>query len=140
MYHVGDVNKARVMPQNTFKIASFSSINDVFLFDYSKHPSKLNPDGICRPQAILRGHSDEGFALSWHPMQHGLLLSGAQDGKMCLWDLEKTSTNSTTRTATTVNSRIECNTIVEPVETIDSQRKLVDAIQWHPRYENVLPM
>ncbi|CAF0918055.1 unnamed protein product [Rotaria sp. Silwood1] len=135
MYHIGDVNKARAMPQNTFKIASFSSINDVFLFDYSKHPSKLNPDGICRPQAILRGHTDEGFALSWHPMQQGLLLSGAQDGKMCVWNLEKTPINSTT--TATVHNGIECNTIIDPVETVDSERKLVDAIQWHPSHPAV---
>ncbi|CAF2524374.1 unnamed protein product [Rotaria sp. Silwood2] len=135
MYHIGDVNKARAMPQNTFKIASFSSINDVFLFDYSKHPSKLNPDGICRPQAILRGHIDEGFALSWHPMQQGLLLSGAQDGKMCLWNLEKMPINSTT--TATVHNGIVCNTIIDPVETFDSERKLVDAIQWHPNHPAV---
>lgn len=132
MYHMGDVNKARAMPQNTFKIASFSSINDIFFFDYSKHPSKLNPDGICRPQAILRGHTDEGFALSWHPTQQGLLISGAQDGKMCLWNLEKLPSNSSSSTTTTT-AGIECSTIIDPVEIFDSQRKLVDAIQWHPR-------
>lgn len=137
MYHVGDVNKARAMPQNTFKIASFSSINDVFLFDYSKHSSKLNPDGICRPQAVLRAHTDEGFALSWHPMQQGLLLSAAQDGQMCLWNLEKMPTNSSTTTTNTTNNGIECNTIIEPVEIYQSERKLVDAIQWHPRYEQL---
>lgn len=129
MYHVGDVNKARAMPQNTFKIASFSSINDIFLFDYSKHPSKLNPDGICRPQAILRGHTDEGFAISWHPTQQGLLISGAQDGKMCLWNVDKTPTNP----SLTINNGIECSTILEPVETYESERTLVDAIQWHPQ-------
>jgi histone-binding protein RBBP4 len=131
MYHVGDVNKARAMPQNTFKIASFSSTNDVFLFDYSKHPSKLNPDGISRPQAILRGHTDEGFALSWHPMQQGLLLTGAQDGKMCLWNLEKMPNSSSTPTIMT--NGLECNTIIEPVEIFDSERKLVDSVQWHPQ-------
>jgi histone-binding protein RBBP4 len=130
MYHFGDVNKARAMPQNTFKIASFSSTNDIFLFDYSKHPSTLSSDGICRPQAILRGHTDEGFALSWHPMQQGLLLTGAQDGKMCLWNVEKMSSNS----SAIINSGLDCNTIVEPVEVFNSQRELVDAIQWHPRY------
>ena len=129
MYHLGDVNKARAMPQNPFKIASFSSTNDIYLFDYSKHPSTLNPDGICRPQAVLRGHADEGFALSWHPMQPGLLLSAAQDGKMCLWNIEKTP-NASPLAAT---NGMECNTMIEPVETYDSQRKLVDAIQWHPR-------
>ncbi|CAF1266501.1 unnamed protein product [Adineta ricciae] len=134
MYHVGDVNKARAMPQNTFKIASFSSTNDIFLFDYSKHPSKLNPDGISRPQAILRGHTDEGFALSWHPIQQGLLLTGAQDGKMCLWNVEKMST---TPVPTTPTNGIECNTILDPVETFDSERKLVDAIQWHPSHPAV---
>lgn len=134
MYHLGDVNKTRAMPQNTFKLASFSSTNDILLFDYSKHPSTLNPDGICRPQAVLRGHADEGFALSWHPMQPGLLLSAAQDGKMCLWNIEKTPNAS----PSTVTHGLECNTIIEPVETYDSQRKLVDAIQWHPRYETEL--
>ena len=129
MYHHGDVNRARAMPQNTFKIASFSSTNDIFLFDYSKHPSKLNPDGICRPQAILRGHTDEGFTLSWHPTQQGLLISGAQDGKMCLWNLEKMPTNSSTAT---LPHGLECNTMIEPVETFNSERALVDAIQWHP--------
>lgn len=137
MYHVGDVNKARAMPQNPFKIASFSSINDIFLFDYSKHPSKLNPDGICRPQAVLRGHTDEGFSLSWHPMQQGLLLSSAQDGKMCVWNLEKMPNNSTTTPAVTNTNGVECNTIIDPTETIDSERKLVDAIQWHPRYNYI---
>lgn len=129
MYHLGDVNKARAMPQDTFKIASFSSVNDIFLYDYSKHTSKLSQDGICRPQAILRGHNDEGFALSWHPMQPGLLISGAQDGQMCLWNLEKPPINSTTPNAQT---GLECNTIIEPVEIFQSERKLVDAIQWHP--------
>ncbi|CAF1138462.1 unnamed protein product [Adineta steineri] len=139
MYHAGDVNKARAMPQNTFKIASFSSTNDIFLFDYSKHPSKLNPDGICRPQAILRGHTDEGFALSWHPMQQGLLLSGAQDGKMCLWNLEKmpNSSAATAATTTTVTNGIECNTIIDPVEVFNSERKLVDAVHWHPSHPSV---
>lgn len=136
MYHVGDVNKARAMPQNTFKIASFSSTNDVFLFDYSKHSSKLNADGISRPQAVLRAHTDEGFALSWHPMQQGLLLTGAQDGQMCLWNLEKMPTNTSATTSNMTTNGIECNTIIEPVEIYHSERKLVDAVQWHPRYEN----
>ena len=134
MYHLGDVNKARAMPQNTFKIASFSSTNDIFLFDYGKHPSKLNPDGICRPQGLLRGHTDEGFALAWHPMQSGLLLSGAQDGKMCLWNIEKAPNNSTT----VLDNALECTTILEPVEIFDSERKLVDSIQWHPKYDENL--
>lgn len=135
MYHLGDVNKARAMPQNTFKIASFSSMNDIFLFDYTKHPSKLSADGISRPQAILRGHTDEGFALSWHPMQAGLLISGAQDGNMCLWNVEKPPNTSSTPSN---QSGIECNTIIEPVETYRSERKLVDAIQWHPRSVSTL--
>jgi histone-binding protein RBBP4 len=54
MNHDGEVNRARHMPQNPFFIATKTISADVYVFDYSKHPSKPTPDGVCRPNLILK--------------------------------------------------------------------------------------
>jgi hypothetical protein len=38
--HEGEVNRARYMPQNPCLIATKSPSAEVFIFDYTKHPSK----------------------------------------------------------------------------------------------------
>ncbi|CAF0769932.1 unnamed protein product [Didymodactylos carnosus] len=131
--HYGDVNKARYMPQNSFLIATCSSENLVLLFDYGKQPTKPNVDGICRPQKVLQGHTDEGFALSWHPYQEGLLLTAAHDGTMRLWNFE-TSSPSTLNTVTPSSNLIECKSIIQPLETYHSDTNTIDDVQWHPRH------
>jgi len=35
----------------------------------------------------LLGHAEEGFALSWNPLKSGTIASGANDGKICVWDI-----------------------------------------------------
>ena len=60
MNHEGEVNRARYMPQNPQLIATKSPSSDVFLFDYTKHPSVPGTDRTCRPQLRLRGHTKEG--------------------------------------------------------------------------------
>jgi len=39
----------------------------------------------------LAGHSKEGYGLSWNPQQEGLLLSGADDSLICIWDIKDQS-------------------------------------------------
>lgn len=58
--HDGEVNRARYMPQNTFVIATKTVSAEVYVFDYSKHPSKPSPDGVCNPDLRLTGHQTEG--------------------------------------------------------------------------------
>ena len=42
------------MPQNPYLIATKTVTNDVFVFDYTKHPSKpSHPD--CKPDLRLKG-------------------------------------------------------------------------------------
>lgn len=41
--HDGEVNRARHCPQNHFLIATKTVSADVYVFDYSKHPSKPAP-------------------------------------------------------------------------------------------------
>lgn len=83
----GEVNRARYMPQEPFIIATKTVNADVYVFDYSKHPSKPSSDGKCKPDIVLKGHSTEGYGLAWSPHNSGHLLSGSDDAQICLWDI-----------------------------------------------------
>jgi histone-binding protein RBBP4 len=93
--HDGEVNRARYMPQNQFIIATKTVSAEVYVFDYSKHPSKPPLDGTCNPDLRLRGHSSEGYGLSWSIFKDGHLLSGSDDAQICLWDIKANSKNKT---------------------------------------------
>ena len=58
--HAGEVNRARYMPQNPFMIATKTVSAEVYVFDYTKHPSKPATDGECCPDLHLLGHKTEG--------------------------------------------------------------------------------
>lgn len=77
--HEGEVNRARFMPQNPCVIATKTPSSDVLIFDYTKHPSKPDPSGECRPELRLKGHQKEGYGLSWNPNLNGYLLSASDD-------------------------------------------------------------
>ncbi|GAA0173884.1 hypothetical protein LIER_27394 [Lithospermum erythrorhizon] len=117
--HDGEVNRARHMPQNPFIIATKSSTSDVNVFDYSKHPSKPPLSGICYPELILKGHTAEGYGVSWSLLKNGHLLSGSDDGNICLWDINATPQNKDL-------DALQIYTIDEGV---------VDDVAWHPRHE-----
>lgn len=88
--HEGEVNRARYMPQNPFLIATKTISAEVYVFDYTKHPSK--PDSSkCSPNLRLLGHKTEGYGLAWSPHLEGHLLSGSDDAQICLWDLQDTT-------------------------------------------------
>lgn len=59
----------------------------VYVFDYSKHPSKPDPGGKCTPNLRLLGHRMEGYGMAWSPHRAGNLLSGSDDAQICLWDV-----------------------------------------------------
>lgn len=81
------------MPQNPFIIATKTVSAEVYVFDYSKHPSKPPLDGACNPDLRLRGHNTEGYGLSWSQFKQGHLLSGSDDAQICLWDINATPKN-----------------------------------------------
>ena len=39
----------------------------------------LDPNGECRPDIRLKGHTKEGYGLSWNPNLNGNLLSASDD-------------------------------------------------------------
>jgi histone-binding protein RBBP4 len=90
--HEGEVNRARYMPQNQCIIATKTPSSDVLIFDYTKHPSKPDPSGECTPELRLKGHTKEGYGLSWNPNVNGHLLSASDDHTICLWNINSAPT------------------------------------------------
>lgn len=59
----------------------------VYVFNYQNFPQIPPNDGQCRPTLRLRGHTKEGYGLSWNPNLAGHLLSASDDHTVCLWDI-----------------------------------------------------
>ncbi|KAL0422319.1 UNVERIFIED_CONTAM: WD-40 repeat-containing protein MSI1 [Sesamum latifolium] len=117
--HDGEVNRARYMPQNSFIIATKTVSAEVYVFDYSKHPSKPPLDGACNPDLRLRGHSTEGYGLSWSQFKQGHLLSGSDDAQICLWDINGTPKNKA----------------VDAMQIFKIHEGVVEDVAWHLRHE-----
>lgn len=116
--HEGEVNRARVMPQNKFIVATKSPSSTVFVFDYSKHDS-VPRDNVCRPQHRCHGHSAEGYGLSWNPHVNGQLLSGSDDHVVCLWDVREAALN------------------VNPMNKYLGHTDVVEDVAWHQHHPHM---
>ena len=84
--HQGEVNRARYMPQDPKIIATKTVEGVVDIFDYFNHPNTPVNDEV-RPDLRLLGHTQEGYGLEWNPLKKGILLSGSDDCRVCLWDI-----------------------------------------------------
>ncbi|CAP24559.1 Protein CBR-RBA-1 [Caenorhabditis briggsae] len=84
--HPGEVHRARYMPQNPYVVATRGPFDDVFIIDYTKHPSTPQ-DSTFRPQLRLKGHEGEGYGMSWSNTREGHLLTAGDDGAVCHWDI-----------------------------------------------------
>lgn len=89
--HQGEVTIARYMPQNPNVIASKINNGEIHLFDINK--PYTNTDKAC-PEMTLTGHSAPGKGLSWNIERDGCLLSGADDGKVLIWNIEASQDSS----------------------------------------------
>ena len=120
--HEGEVNRARYMPQNPTVIATKTPSSDVLVFDYTKHPSKPDPNGECHPDLRLRGHQKEGYGLSWNPNLNGNLLSASDDHTICLWD---------------VNAKVKENHVVDAKSIFTGHTAVVEDVAWHLLHESL---
>jgi histone-binding protein RBBP4 len=116
--HDGEVNKARHMPQNSTIIATKTVSSEVYVFDYTKHPSKPEPNGRCQPDIKLTGHLKEGYGLSWNPLKDGYLVSGADDALVCMWDIK----NATKELAA--------------LKTFKGHSGVVEDVSWHVHHDS----
>mmetsp|Transcript_30420 Transcript_30420/g.72175 ORF Transcript_30420/g.72175 Transcript_30420/m.72175 type:complete len:425 (+) Transcript_30420:58-1332(+) len=114
--HEGEVNRARHMPQNPYLIATKSSASEVYVFDWSKHPSKPAADGRFEPDLILKGHQKEGYGLAWNPHEEGHLISGSDDSLICAWDITQSTKTSN---------------VLNPTATYTGHTNVVEDVAWH---------
>eukprot|EP01133_Synstelium_polycarpum_P008930 gene8930-10469_t len=97
--HEGEVNRARVMPQNHTIIATKTVSSEVYVFDTSKHPLEPNADGKCLPDLKLLGHKKEGYGISWSSISEGHLLSCSDDHTICEWNIAAATKHDNTMDA-----------------------------------------
>lgn len=69
------------MPQQPNIIATKTNKGEVHIFDYHKHPLKPS-DNQVKPDLRLKGHTAEGYGLSWNTLKPGYLISGSSDNKV----------------------------------------------------------
>jgi histone-binding protein RBBP4 len=75
------------MPQNPQIIATKTPLSDVLIFNIDTHPLGKEQPGDCNPELRLKGHTREGYGLSWNANTNGYLLSAADDHTICLWNI-----------------------------------------------------
>lgn len=121
--HNGEVNRARYMPQNPDLIATKTVMGEVYVFDRTKHPSQPMGD-VCKPDITLRGHTKEGYGLSWNPLsgKAGHLLSASDDTTVCHWD---------------INGYSKTNSSLEPLTIYKGHTSVVEDVAWHNLDENI---
>eukprot|EP00123_Amoebidium_parasiticum_P008709 comp18973_c1_seq1/m.21274 comp18973_c1_seq1/g.21274 ORF comp18973_c1_seq1/g.21274 comp18973_c1_seq1/m.21274 type:complete len:413 (-) comp18973_c1_seq1:285-1523(-) len=90
--HQGEINRARLMPQNQHIIATRGPHSDVCVFDYTKLP--LKPEDTCNPTFRLKGHEKDGYGISWNQQQMGLLASSSDDMTVCVWNITQGGKNN----------------------------------------------
>lgn len=119
--HDGEVNRARHMPQNKFMIATKTISSDVLVFDTTKFDSK--PKGNkCTPTIRCKGHTKEGYGIDWNPNEKGMLLSGSDDGVVCLWN---------------TNAKVGENNILNPLSKFTDHTSVVEDVSWHKSHKDI---
>ena len=117
--HDGEVNRARYCPHNPNLIATKSPNAEVYLFDFSRHPNKPDSENNFRPEMTLKGHTGEGYGLSWNPRIEGQLLSAGEDKTVCFWDIKAADHSGTGHNA------VQAQTIFK------GHTDIVEDVAWH---------
>jgi len=111
--HKGEVNRARHCPQAPNMIATKTVSGIVNVYDLDKHDAVPSSSKPAAPEMELHGHTKEGYGLSWNRNKSGWLLSGADDQKVCLWDVTGGSGE------------------VKPLQTFSGSTDVVEDVGWH---------
>jgi histone-binding protein RBBP4 len=118
------VNKARYMPQDEFVVATKTTSGQVHIFDVTKHPSVPAKDQPSQPQVRCLGHEAEGYAIDWSPINKGQIVSGADDGSICRWDLGSLSRDSAATAEAVVNIP-------------KAHEGATEDVQWHAQHDHL---
>lgn len=111
------------MPQDQ-KIIATKTVNEngqIHLFDYFKHPKTPSDDKV-KPDMILTGHTQEGYGLAWNPIKKGYLLSGSDDCRAVVWDINRNSNSSPT---------------LDSIYDFEAHSSIVEDVTWNNFDENI---
>lgn len=120
--HEGEVNRARYMPQNSKLIATKSPCGDAFIYDRTRDFTRSKSP--IHYELRLRGHTREGYGLSWNPNKCGLLLSASEDATICLWNVNATP-----------SSRDGFTRTLDPAIVYKGHTSVVEDVAWHLMHE-----
>jgi len=128
--HNGEANRARHLPQNPNIIATKTKHATVNVFDRTKYPSKPPKGAQCAPTLVLTGHEKEGYGLEWNRCKEGHLLSSADDGLICVWDITQIKAKAVGATDST---RHKHKKEMAPLLRLKQHEGRVEDIDWHRR-------
>lgn len=111
--HDGDVNKARVNNKKENIIATKSSNGNVYIFDKFSHKDSKSTLG---PQAILLGHSKEGYGLNWNSFEDNIIASGSDDKLVLVWDINSININESNQS--TISPILKLEEHIDVVEDV----------------------
>ncbi|KAJ6251220.1 wd40 repeat family [Anaeramoeba flamelloides] len=105
-----EIQRARHRPSDSNKIAAMDGDGLIHLF---------NLGGNNTQKQILKGHTKEGYGISWNSRQDNLLVSCAYDNNICIWDTNQTDSQ------------------ISPLYTFKDRLDSLEDIQWNPFDKNV---
>ncbi|ORD99041.1 HAT2 [Hepatospora eriocheir] len=86
-----EINRARFCPQSPSIVACKTESADLLIYDTSKHPYD---DPVGKPNGVLKGHQDGGYAVSWNTKEFGELISGGRDKRVCVFNINNGLVNT----------------------------------------------
>ena len=104
------------MPQNPCVIATQTVSGQVYIFDYTRHPLKPT-NNTCTPDLrLIDGHTAEGYGMAWNPGAKGILATGSEDRRICLWDVGAASKEKRT---------------LGPLHVLQGHTAVVEDVSWN---------
>jgi histone-binding protein RBBP4 len=107
------------MPSQANIIATKTIQGDVLVFDYFKHPKA--DASSCSPEVRLKGHTREGYGLSWNPTSEkkSWIASAGDDRLVIIWDTEPGG-------------------VLNPHTVFRGHSDVVEDVAWHNHHQHLL--
>ncbi|KAF9579786.1 retinoblastoma binding protein [Lunasporangiospora selenospora] len=103
-------------------IATKSVSGDLFIFDRTRHPSQPAAGGVCTPEIRLKGHTKEGYGLSWNSNLQGHLISASEDTTVCHWD---------------INAATKDKKVLDAYRIYRGHTAVVEDVAWHALHDSL---